>query len=128
MGTNLTQRLFVYGSLKRGYALHDYLSSQRFLGTAATKPHYRLYDCGSYPGMVYVGTNGVAVTGEVYQISDRVRNVLDEVEGVDEGLYVCQPVLLDEPFHAEQVLAYFYTQPISHLSDCGSTWPAGDST
>lgn len=128
MGTNLTQRLFVYGSLKRGYALHDYLSAQKFLGTAVTKPLYRLYDCGSYPGMVHVAANGLAVTGEVYQISDRVRTVLDEVEGVNEGLYECQPVLLDEPFHSVEVLAYFYTQPISHLSDCGSTWPADEST
>ena len=44
--------IFVYGSLKRGYALHHLLASQQFHGIAVTQPLYRLFDLGSYPGLI----------------------------------------------------------------------------
>ena len=74
--------------------------------------------------MVSASTGGVAVKGEVYHISVDVRILLDEVEGVDEELYVCQPVLLAEPFDSTEVLTYLYNQPVTHLADCGRSWPA----
>lgn len=116
-------RLFVYGSLKRGYALHDCLAAQEFLGEAVTRPRYRLFDCGDFPGMVPAERNGQTICGEVYSLSAEVRSVLDEVEGVSEGLYTFGPVALAPPFDTESVFAYFYALPTDKLPSCGTSWP-----
>ena len=44
--------IFVYRSLKRGYPQHHLLNAATALGTARTQPLYRLFDLGSYPGLV----------------------------------------------------------------------------
>lgn len=119
-------RLFVYGSLKRGYRLHHYLNSQRWLGNALTEPDYRLYDCGSYPALVKATKRGRAIHGEVYAVQPGIRTVLDEVEGVAEGLYVLENVRLQPPFNDPVVYAYFYARSVEHLVDCGNIWPPKD--
>jgi gamma-glutamylcyclotransferase (GGCT)/AIG2-like uncharacterized protein YtfP len=89
--------VFVYGSLKRGYALHKVLSGATYLGAATTLPLYRLYDCGDYPGMVHHADNGVSIHGELYDVDAACLQRLDEVEGVAEGLYSREPVELRAP-------------------------------
>ena len=61
-------RIFVYGSLKKGYALHHLLEDQRRLPDASTKPLYRLFDLGSYPGLIE-WPEGLEIFGEVYEIN-----------------------------------------------------------
>lgn len=78
--------VFVYGTLKRGGCRHHFLGDARFAGKARTKSPFRLYDCGTYPGMVR-GENGLPIEGELWQIEEGQLVVLDEVEGVDESLY-----------------------------------------
>ena len=74
--------VFVYGSLKRGFANDFFLraSSTIFLGEAKTKPEYTLYDLGSFPGMVEGGHT--AVIGEAYEVSSWTLGWLDKLEGV----------------------------------------------
>ena len=121
---NSAQRIFVYGSLKRGHRLHHCLSSQRFLGNAMTLPNYKLFDCGSYPGLVHSTGDGKEVHGELYFVNPRARCVLDDVEGVAEGLYSLQRIQLQAPFHNVPVFAYFYELPTDDLPECGNRWPA----
>lgn len=144
--------VFVYGSLKRGYALHQLLCDQKFLGEAITQPFYKLYDCGEYPGLVKVAADGVSVKGELYLVAPARLAQLDEVEGIDEGLYLRDEVqlistpALNSPLASlekrdsgtstlrnhsatrstatDTVQAYFYLLSTSNLKDCGSCWPA----
>ena len=113
--------IFVYGSLKRGYSLHSYLADQRFHAYAVTEPLYRLLDCGDYPALIKVSTDGVAVRGEVYSVTPFCLQQLDVVECVSEGLYTREPVRLQQ--HGGHVSAYFYARSVAGLADCGCEWP-----
>ncbi len=65
--------LFVNGTLMRGLALHQNLDGAEFLGVVQTAPRYRLYSIDDrHPGMFEVETGGVAVSGELYRVSDEV--------------------------------------------------------
>jgi gamma-glutamylcyclotransferase (GGCT)/AIG2-like uncharacterized protein YtfP len=114
--------IFVYGSLKQGYALHYLLESQRSLGNATTKPVYRLFDLGSYPGLVE-WPEGLAIHGEVYQVDADCLQRLDEAEGVAEGYYARRSVSLQTPFDAHNVDAWFWLLPVTGCRDCGRCWP-----
>lgn len=80
-GSTGTFRLFVYGTLKRGGSRHAPLSSQRYLGEAATTPHYALHDLGDYPGLVAAPEGGMVVHGELYEVNCSLVSWLDAVEG-----------------------------------------------
>jgi gamma-glutamylcyclotransferase (GGCT)/AIG2-like uncharacterized protein YtfP len=87
-------RIFVYGTLKRGFAgAHLLLRDARFEGAASTAEGYALYDLGAYPALVRA-SNGV-VRGEAYSIPRDMLAVLDAYEGVPE-LYERQLVTLDD--------------------------------
>ncbi|GIW82418.1 MAG: putative gamma-glutamylcyclotransferase [Gemmatales bacterium] len=113
--------LFVYGTLKR-QASHHHLLHGEFLGEVQTQPVYRLYDCGRYPGMVEVGTHGVAVHGELWRVSDEVLAVLDEYEG---ELFERRQIRL---MNGRMVWAYLYRGMVETLSDCGTVWHEGESS
>lgn len=112
----------MYGSLKRGFKLHEYLGDSDFIGNAITVPRYQLYDCGEYPAMVESGVDGNVVTGEVYDVKPETIAVLDEIEGVPEKLYLPQTVQLQTPFESQAVLTYIYQQPVSGFRRI-SEWP-----
>lgn len=118
-------KLFVYGTLKQGYCRHHYLNGQQFLGTAHTTPNYRLFDCGSYPGLVHCSANqasGLAIEGEVWDVDAACLAKLDQVEAVDEGLYRRERVQLESPFDEITVETYFFNRAIDRLRDCGTRW------
>ncbi len=117
-----TTLVFVYGSLKRGFALHSLLAAQRFAGRAVTSPLYRMFDLGDYPGMVD-WQPGNSIEGELYGVTEQCLRVLDDAEGVDEGLYVRKPVQLHNPIPATSVFAWFYAGSVDGLPDCGTHWP-----
>ncbi len=86
--------VFVYGTLRAG-EINDMMRAAARHGLAA--PAYvgtstlggRLYDFGSYPGMVLDAAS--SVTGDVYRIPAALIPVLDEIEAVypgEAGLFV----------------------------------------
>jgi gamma-glutamylcyclotransferase (GGCT)/AIG2-like uncharacterized protein YtfP len=83
--TSAGARLFVYGTLRKGFPSHGLLQRlhARFLG--AGHVHGRLYDLGEYPGAVKSAGNTDRVHGEVYLVPrpDAVFRVLDRFEGYD---------------------------------------------
>jgi gamma-glutamylcyclotransferase (GGCT)/AIG2-like uncharacterized protein YtfP len=105
------RRIFVYGTLKRGFCRHDALSNQTFLGIAITKPNYKLFDLGSYPGLVFA-EQGKSIQGELYDVDDDCLRKLDVIEGVSVGLYRRDPIQLLSPWNLEPVETYIYLSPI----------------
>jgi len=116
--------IFVYGTLKRGERSNGILIGQQFLGPAQTEPRYRLYDCGRHPALVHDSDNGVAVQGEVWQVSEETLQKLDEYEGVPD-YFSRRPILLQG--WNSPVEAYFFNGDVTGLKDCGDHWPAEDN-
>ena len=65
----------------RGLKLHDNLEGAEFLGEFRTKPNYRLYSINDiHPGMYEVEEGGVAVTGELYRMSNEIWQCVEAGE------------------------------------------------
>ena len=84
------QNVFIYGTLRAGEvnditeaAARHHVARPVLLGRAAVRG--RLFDFGSYPGLV-VDPAGVPVQGDVYEIDDELVAVLDEIEQVYPGV------------------------------------------
>lgn len=123
-GSPALERIFVYGTLKRGFSNSHYLQGQRFLGECRTAPRYRMVDAGGYPGMYEVGPDesGVAVAGEVWEVDADCRRELDLLEDVAVGLYELAEVHLDGPFREPGVKTYLYRWSILGRPDAGDDW------
>lgn len=90
----MSKTLFVNGTLMRGLALHENLDGATFLGAFMTAPRYRLYSIGDvHPGMFEVETGGIAVPGELYEMSNETWQRVEA--GEPPGLY-CGPVTLED--------------------------------
>ena len=79
--------IFVYGTLKRGFCRAHLLTGQQFLGEARTQPLYRMFNCGTYPGLKLVPKDGLPIVGELWSVDSECLARLDREEGVAEGLY-----------------------------------------
>jgi gamma-glutamylcyclotransferase (GGCT)/AIG2-like uncharacterized protein YtfP len=88
-----THRLFVYGSLKRGFRHHDLLGGASFEGDARTAPDFSLVLQGEYPALVRGGTE--CVHGEIYRVTDELLTELDRFEGCPD-LYLREQIQLDD--------------------------------
>jgi gamma-glutamylaminecyclotransferase len=63
-------QFFICGSALRGQPDHDNLGAARFVREAKTKPVYRLHSVDDkHPGIYEVAEGGVAIAGEVYEMS-----------------------------------------------------------
>lgn len=71
-------KLFVYGSLKKGFALDFLLDNSEFLCSAKMKG-FSLYSFGAYPGVKFTDSQQ-ALFGELYEVSPLTISKLDEVE------------------------------------------------
>ncbi len=136
----MTANLFVYGTLMRvaaasalGRDMRDRLDRESNWVGAATVAG-RLYNCGSYPGLVAGETPGERVHGELYRLRDpdAVFRWLDPYEGLSCGQLIgteyerlVVPAQLDTGAHTDAWI-YRYLKavdPSSHLPD--GRWHAG---
>ncbi|MFN9719141.1 MAG: gamma-glutamylcyclotransferase [Planctomycetota bacterium] len=120
--------IFVYGSLKRGCSLHHLLEQQQFVGTAITRPIYRIFNLGSYPGLIDF-PDGTTIHGEVYVIDQQGLAQLDDAEGVADGLYARREICLDTStlpasFRGGEAFffAWFWLRSVAGRADCGNYW------
>ncbi|QDT56128.1 Gamma-L-glutamyl-butirosin B gamma-glutamyl cyclotransferase [Caulifigura coniformis] len=113
--------VFVYGTLKRGDCRHRFMAGSRFLGIATTAPGFRLYNLGEYPALVEDNSGG-QIEGEVYEVSPAILEVLDEVEGVADSLYVRKRLPLMTPFAESAVEAYLYEGDIRGKRELQRRW------
>lgn len=114
-------RIFVYGTLKRGYRLHHHLAGQTFVGEARTVPAYRLFRIDWFPALVDA-REGQAIEGEVWEVDAAGLIELDDVEEVHDGLYERRRIHLQPPFDTETVEAYFYLRDVCGSDECGPCW------
>lgn len=120
--------IFVYGTLKRGGSNHAFLRGQRFISDACTAPGFTLYSLGDYPGMVRSPGDTHGVTGELWAVDDGCLAELDQLEGLDEGLYERIDVLLAPNPFAGSAQTYLYLRQLDGLAAVGSSWPVGPAT
>jgi len=85
---------FICGSALRGQPDHGNLTGARFVREAKTKPIYRLHSVeDQHPGIYEVAEGGVAIAGEVYEMTDEEHAHLIATE--PPNLYEA-PVQLDD--------------------------------
>lgn len=77
--------VFVYGTLRWGQRAHsviDLAGGQLMASNTKTvDPHFRMYDLGAFPCVVQVGPGGTHIHGEVYRVTGKGMQILDELEG-----------------------------------------------
>ena len=75
-------RVFVYGTLKRGFDNHHILAKSKLISTAKTLYNYPLIcKYPSFPYLIDAEGEGFCVHGEVYDATYRTMLRLDELEG-----------------------------------------------
>ncbi|MEP3479364.1 MAG: gamma-glutamylcyclotransferase family protein [Fuerstiella sp.] len=116
--------VFVYGSLKRGFPLHQHLAGANFIDDAKTASMYFLVNCGEYPGLRHATNQqpGVSIVGEIFQVDAKTLVLLDEVEGVCAGLYRREAVQLRGTHEHKHVWAWFYLSDGFDQQIVGDAW------
>jgi len=77
-------QFFICGSALRGQPDHQNLGDARFVREAKTKPLYRLHSVrDEHPGIFQVAEGGVAISGEVYELTDEQHAHLLSTEPPD---------------------------------------------
>lgn len=70
-------RIFVYGTLKKGFGNHSIISGSRWLGDTEVKG--KIYNLGAFPGAKF-DEDGI-VKGELYEVNELTLGRLDRLEG-----------------------------------------------
>ena len=114
-------RLFVYGTLRRSSKRPmDHMLQGRidFIGTGTFRG--RLYDLGSYPGVVPSPDPGDLVTGEIYLLHDPSGDlpILDRYE-TDEYHRGKHPITLENG-NQIQAWVYIFIAPVVNARRIGS--------
>jgi len=126
-------KVFVYGSLKRGYWNSYILENSEFIGEAEIKG-YDLFDVGSFPAIVEQipfedRFELKRVQGEIYLVDPDTVERLDRLEGVlpgNNGMYLRKmATAIDEDRKSHLVYVYVWNQSTDRLTLIeGESWPA----
>lgn len=83
MAALVSNKLFVYGTLKEGFPLNHCMAGAKYLGPAITKKAKFAIDTVNemYPGII-IGR--YRIKGDLYEINENIIERLDVVEGVPE--------------------------------------------
>ncbi len=66
----LPAKVFVYGSLKRGFHNHSRLMGSKFIGEAHTeKASFQMHDLGGFPAVTLEGQS--KIIGEVFEVTEK---------------------------------------------------------
>jgi gamma-glutamylcyclotransferase (GGCT)/AIG2-like uncharacterized protein YtfP len=84
--------VFVYGTLLKGERNHRVLAGAEHLGPARTVARFKMFDLGSYAGIITGGRT--AITGELYRVDAATLAKLDRLEGHPE-IYRRTPIDLE---------------------------------
>ena len=108
------RKVFVYGTLKKGYDNHALLQGSKFIGVAVVANHI-LY--GSTIPFA-VENKSSHITGEVYEIDDVTEKNLDKLEGYP-GWYDKKIV---ETGHGRAIMYYVDKHAVAGLPLIGSVF------
>src|SRR5512134_770258 len=112
-----THRVFVYGTLMRGFANHSYLQNAAFLGTALTVDRYALY--ADIIPFVIRQEPVSRIIGEVYEIDEFTLGELDRLER--HPFWYRRDQVMVELSGGERLQSwlYFYPRPSGQLVETG---------
>lgn len=121
--TNLN-KVFVYGTLKKGYGNNRLLQGSSFLGKDKTKEEYILGDVGfpyAFPSYVFSEITPPQdlfkpVLGEVYEVDEETFSRLDHLEGVP--YHYKREVIETEGGHSAWMYYNFDELSINHCYKC----------
>jgi len=135
--------LCVYGTLKQCFQRSQFLRDQRYLGVCKTTPEYGIYAYGGFPALVdsnLAQSSDVKanshIYGELYEVDENCLVLLDDIEGVGDGLFFRQTLNLQEinffrlpltqecwnMVEAKKAEAYFFKRSVKGAANCGSFW------
>ncbi len=72
----MIKKIFVYGTLKKGYGLNQHLGKDNFICEGRLKG-FDMYGNKHYPAIVK-GNN--TINGEIYKVSQEILQILDSIE------------------------------------------------
>jgi gamma-glutamylcyclotransferase (GGCT)/AIG2-like uncharacterized protein YtfP len=109
-------KIFVYGTLKRGFYNNVYLKHSTFIGMALTKykyPMVRLEE--EFPYLINDKNHGKHVKGELFEIDDITLKMLDILEDYPH-LYTRETIELVIDGKEIEAITYFATDEIKYQS------------
>jgi gamma-glutamylcyclotransferase (GGCT)/AIG2-like uncharacterized protein YtfP len=74
-------KVFVYGTLKKGFHNHSVLQGAEYIGTANSVQKFNMINLGGFPAVLYNSDDGYQISGEIYKINDKILDRLDILEG-----------------------------------------------
>lgn len=103
-----TKRVFICGSALRGQPGHDNLGEAKFVREAKTRSNYRLHAAqnGWHPAIYQVAENGIAIPGEVYELS---LEQFDQLVASEPPHMYAADVILE---NGEVLTAFLYPQEL----------------
>jgi gamma-glutamylaminecyclotransferase len=116
----VSARVFVYGTLKRGFTNHPLLERAKALGAARTCESWPLVIAGDWfvPCLLERPGQGHRVRGELYAVDAATLAALDALEGVGEpDGYDRRPIEVEREPGGERlrVQVYFKREPLGAL-------------
>jgi gamma-glutamylcyclotransferase (GGCT)/AIG2-like uncharacterized protein YtfP len=90
--------VFVYGTLMNGERNHRVLAGAEHLGAARTVARFKMFDLGSYPGIIAGGRT--SISGELYRVDAATLAKVDRLEGHPD-IYRRTPIELEGGGSAE---------------------------
>lgn len=106
-------KLFVYGTLKRGYENHHYLKNAKFIGTATSaQPYPMIAPKKSYPYLINLPGVGRVIKGELYLVDFATLKRIDRLEEAP-WLYRRDFIeVIDEKGVLTRAFTYFFNQKV----------------
>ncbi len=111
-------RIFVYGTLMRGYGNNRLIQNGTFVKEGRTLPNFTMVSLGGFPGLLEQGQD--AVVGEVWDVDDSTLKMCDRLEG-HPTWYRRTPIELED---GEKVEVYIYLK--ASAKEAGGRVSSGD--
>lgn len=111
-------KVFVYGTLRRGFGNHRLLFTSQFLGTDTVTGFTMLSVGNFYPALLGNGRSVSVITGEVYEVNDETFKSLDYLEGYPQHYNR----MLVRTANGHEAWVYYYEENDRHLQEV----PGGD--
>ena len=129
--TEPMHRVFVYGTLKRGFPNHHYMTGATFIAEARTVDAYPLVVGGTWftPYLIPEKDEGHRVKGEIWDVPEHMMPALDRLESVhlpNGYRRTVIPVMLDGSDERSEAWTYFrerrhialiHTSPLDDYQD-----------
>lgn len=114
----MAHRVFVYGTLKRGFPNHALLRDAVFVGTGQTRLAYPMIVQGGFfsPAMLPEPGAGHRVCGEVWEVGEAALAALDRLEATHLPTGYVRNKIEIELATAEITLAWVYFKPRERIA------------